>query len=91
MKKSAILQILNNESGEFELIECKTEKYLNLVDEQSQIYNALKETVPPEHLELIDKMMGVLNKTSMEELDGYYREGFKLGLRLGMETFFEEQ
>ena len=84
MKKSVILDIFNGRRGHFEQFG-KTDGDEKNAAALSDAYDELKAKVSPEQFAVFEKFENAIHKDSIEEVDFYYKEGFKLGLQLGIE------
>jgi len=85
MKASAIMQIFYGEKGHFETIKQSVEES-KLLDKVIEIEEELKKKLSPELLELYKKVSDVIDMLHSESSDNHFLEGFKLGLRVGMEA-----
>lgn len=84
---SAIMQMFYRENGFYEYIPTGNMYYdlLEVLDQyESQIKKLL--TGDKKLLELFEKFNDARDKLTLEESETYYEEGFKFGLRIGMEV-----
>lgn len=58
---------------------------LNHYDKLADMQDALKEKLSSEHYELVVKMIDALEFKNCDQVAHYYAEGFKVGLRVGLE------
>lgn len=90
--KSAILQILHGERGQFDLMpNRKTKEYHKWLNEQYRIYEKLKKNLTQEFIGTIDALVDAIEFKNLEELDGHYLEGFKFGLLIGLEVISQDK
>ncbi len=85
MQKSAIRNIFYGETGynETAKIPKKNEKR---IDKICDLEKELKNKLSPELFELHQKFIKLLEEDCCDEVEYYYGEGFKLGLRIGIES-----
>jgi hypothetical protein len=84
MKKTIIKDILHGLRGSFETVNVPhdADKYKS---DGNDIYNEFEAKLSPEAIELFDKIIDIHGDEMAEEVEAYFVEGFKLGLRIGIE------
>ncbi len=88
MKKSAILHVLNGMRESFETV-CLGKKYNENLNEICNLFDEINAKFPPKLLNLNHKLIDLIEANYCELSDFYYVEGFKLGLRVGIECLQE--
>lgn len=81
MKSSAIKQIFQDASNSMKL----TEEERELLSVVSDTYDELLKELTPRQKQLHDKFIDAREDSFCEEMENIYKEGFKFGLRLGIE------
>ncbi len=84
MKQSAIKEIFDRLEDKWENKRTERENMENL-DTICAAEAELKKQLTPEQFALHKKFVDALELDFCEEVDFYFSEGFKLGLRIGME------
>ncbi len=89
MERSVIKDIFNGVKGSREGIGLARVNKDNL-KELSDGYDKLKKRFNAKQIKHIDKFLEVYDKNFCDEVDLYFTEGFKLGLRIAIECFGDE-
>ncbi len=90
MSRSVIKDIFNGFTGNQEAMPLKKENKENL-KRVSDCYDELKESFSVKQINLIEKFLSAYDKNCCDEVDFYFVEGFKLGLRIGFECFEDNE
>ena len=88
MKKSVILDIFMGNRGHNESI-IMPDDWKKNTDKDNDVYDELKEKLSPELFKLLYKYTEGLEDSYCGQIDFYFVEGFKLGLRVGIECMDE--
>lgn len=84
MLKSIIEEIFSDNQGYMEKIK-PTEEYLKLWQDSCDLIDKMKETLEDSQKQDLDKLNELQIGICAEGEFGYYKEGFKIGLFLGLE------
>ncbi len=90
MGNSVIEDIFNGTKGHRDTMPL-TKAHLNILKEVAGSYDKLKKRFSEKQLKEIEKFLRVYDKNYCEEIDFYFKEGFKLGLRIAVECFEEKE
>ncbi len=89
MKNSVIIDILNGVKGNRQtMVLSKTNK--DNLKKIADGYDKLKSRLNSKQMKLLEKFLDVYDNNYLEEIDFYYLEGFKLGLLLAVECFYDK-
>ncbi|MBR7099954.1 MAG: hypothetical protein IKC91_02235 [Clostridia bacterium] len=86
MKNSIILQIFRGERGRYDMSPFIDREYRKQADE---IYEKLEKKLSKEDFNLFNDFIDKDGFARCEEMDGYFLEGVKIGLRMGIECMDE--
>ena len=89
MKKSVIRAIFHGNRGQMETMQAFSEAYQEAASKRCDAYDAMKEKLDPEQLELQQKFSDAQEDIWYEEVNYYFVEGFKLGVLIGIECMEE--
>ncbi len=89
MKGSAIKEIFYGAKGNKETM-VLTKEIKNNIKSISEYYDKLKKSCSAKQMKLIEKFLDVYDNSLCDEINFYFTEGFKLGLRIGVECFEED-
>lgn len=84
MSKSVIKDIFYGNRGNLETIKM-TKEVENLYGVFSDAYDEFVKELTPQQLAILETCMEARENVLSEEIDVFYIEGFKLGLRIGIE------
>lgn len=82
---SIIEQIYNGERGFFETIKA-SEEYIKILDKVDGAYKQLNEQLNEEQKKLFADFIALTHELESESILTHYKEGFKIGLLMGMEV-----
>ncbi len=86
MKNSVIKDVFNGVKGNIEAMGFNNRSRGNLKD-MADCYDKLKKRCSEKQIKLLDKFLEAYNRNYGDEIDFYFTEGFKLGLRIAVECF----
>ncbi len=84
---SVIDFILNTDCGMVEKIH-QSEEYKRLSDEGYEVFEKLQGSLGKEQIEMLEKFANLILLEEAEATDSYFKEGFKLGVRLATECLY---
>ena len=85
MKKSVIKALLEEYKDNLKSSELMSKEYKENMKTACGIYDELQEKLSPELFELYERYTDASDDSWMDEIDFFFVEGFKLGLRVGIE------
>ena len=91
MGKSAIRDIFNGDCGHFETMNHKSPHAQKLSAAVDKAFETLHERMVPEIADYHEQFIDALRLLHAEEVEFFFTEGFKLGIRVGMESAVEEE
>ncbi len=88
MKKSTILSVLHDDLNIHErlFVPLKQSKTKQAAD---KVYEKLEKVLPQELFDLLEDFIEKDSEVQYEEIERYFLEGFKIGLRIGVECMDE--
>ncbi len=88
MKESEILRIFRNGEDMHERLFVPLEKS-KIKREADEVYNKLEETLSKEQFDLFNDFIDKGYDIKYEDVEKYFMEGFKIGLRIAVECLTE--
>ena len=85
MKNSTIKDIFHGKKGSMDTMDVPP--YKTARKSMLNYENEFKKQLLPKQLELFDKIIYLYEQDLLDEVDHYFTEGFKLGLRIGVECW----
>ena len=86
MKKSMILQIFSGKRGAHDQVPVVDKDYLK---EANEVYEKMEESLSKEQFDMLNDFIKKDGIAHCVEMDAYFLEGFKIGLRIGVECMDE--
>ncbi len=86
MKESVIKDIFTGAKGNIETMALTKTNKDNL-KEVADYYDKLKKRFNVKQMKVIDRFLGIYDKNNYDEINFYFTQGFKLGLRIAVECF----
>ncbi len=85
MRKSVILDIFNGKRGDRETFVMPRDTENKNLEMVCETHEELQKKLTPKQFALLEKFANAQQADLCEEIDFYFVEGFKLGLRIGIE------